>query len=284
MIRDHVTAKPSEDNRTVPFLKWAGGKRWFTLRYRDMVPDSYERYLEPCLGSGAMYFALRPENAILSDVNYDLINCFQAIRDTPHAVAEKLQEHHVRHSKNYYYQVRASKPNDSVERAAWLIYLNRTCWNGLYRVNKRNEFNVPIGSKTNVVLPTDDFVGISRLLSRANICCQDFEVSLDSAGSGDFVFVDPPYSVKHNVDGFTKYNDSIFSWPDQIRLRDAVARASGRGAQILVTNANHISVSEIYRELGRLDVVKRASLLAADTAHRMQTEELVIRTWLEAGS
>ena len=223
-----------------------------------------------------MYFALQPKVAVLSDINSDLINCYRAICENPEAISEQLIEHHASHCKKHYYVTRTQKPTDPIGRAVWLIYLNRTCWNGLYRVNKRNEFNVPIGSKKNVVLPTDDFVRIGRLLLDAEILCQDFEETIDAAGPEDFVFVDPPYTVNHNVNGFLKYNDRVFSWTDQIRLRDAVERASRRGAQVLVTNANHISVREIYSRIGRLDVVHRASVLAADAARRFQTEELVL--------
>ncbi len=269
----------SAGDQVVPFLKWAGGKRWFTSRYLDMVPTRYKRYIEPFLGSGAMFFALQPKKAILSDINSDLIDCFQAICEDPESITKKLLKHHNAHSKDYFYHTRSSKPTDSIGRAVWLIYLNRTCWNGLYRVNKSNEFNVPIGSKNSVVLSTDNFAKIGRLLLNAEIICRDFEESMEAAGPEDFVFVDPPYTVNHNLNGFLKYNDKIFSWTDQIRLRDAVERASSRGAQVLVTNANHISVREIYSGIGRLDVVNRSSVLAANAVHRIQTEELVVRTW-----
>jgi DNA adenine methylase len=264
-----------------PFLKWAGGKRWFADRCLHLIPRNFGRYVEPFLGSGAMFFALRPPKALLSDLNPDLINCYRAIRDAPEGIAERLAEHHRLHDKAHYYDTRAAKPDDPVERAAWFIYLNRTCWNGLYRVNRRNEFNVPIGTKTSVVLPNDDFKGASRILSGVEILNQDFEATLDAAEDGDFVFVDPPYTVKHNLNGFLKYNDKIFSWADQMRLRNAVVRAAARGARILVTNANHASIREIYDGVGRQQVVGRASVLAASAAHRTQTEELVIQTWLD---
>jgi DNA adenine methylase len=264
-----------------PFLKWAGGKRWFADRWLHLIPRDYDRYVEPFLGSGAIFFALRPAEALLSDLNPDLINCYRAIRDVPNTIAERLAEHQRLHDKAYYYETRAAKPDDPIERAAWFIYLNRTCWNGLYRVNRKNEFNVPIGTKTSVVLPTDDFLRASRILSNVEILNQDFEETLDAVGDGDFVFVDPPYTVKHNLNGFLKYNDKIFSWADQLRLRDAVLRAAARGARILVTNANHVSIREIYDGVGRQQVVGRASVLAASAAHRSHTEELVIQTWLD---
>lgn len=229
-----------------------------------------------------MFYALRPSEALLSDLNGDLINCYRAVRDAPIEVQQRLAEHHRRHNKDHYYETRGFKPDDSIDRAAWFIYLNRTCWNGLYRVNRKNEFNVPIGTKSNVVLPNDDFVRTSEMLSGVEILQRDFEAALDACGDGDFVFVDPPYTVKHNLNGFVKYNDKIFSWADQIRLRDAVVRAATRGAQILVTNANHVSISEIYDGVGKQQIVSRASVLAASPAHRSRTEELVIQTWLNS--
>lgn len=263
-----------------PFLKWAGGKRWFADRWLHLIPDRFERYIEPFVGSGAMYFSLLPEQAILSDLNGDLINAYRAVRDDPAGIEQLLQWHHEKHCKDHYYLTRSSKPDASVERAAWLIYLNRTCWNGLYRVNRRNEFNVPIGTKTRVVLPTDDFSAVSSVLQKSKLLVQDFEATIDLAQNGDFVFVDPPYTVKHNLNGFVKYNDHIFSWTDQVRLRDAVARAAGRGAMVLVTNANHHSIREIYEQIGEHTVLRRASILASSSTHRSQVEELAIRTWV----
>tara|TARA_B100000965_G_scaffold263886_1_gene222789 strand:- start:5528 stop:6370 length:843 start_codon:yes stop_codon:yes gene_type:complete len=262
-----------------PFLKWAGGKRWFAARFLELIPEHYDRYVEPFLGSGAVYFALKPDCALLSDINDDLIDCYIALRDAPSEVEKILNKHHNKHCKKYYYDVRKSKPKNKIQKAAWFIYLNRTCWNGLYRVNKQNQFNVPIGTKTNVILPTDDFTYIGSTLSTATILHQDFEKTIDATGRGDFVFVDPPYTVKHNHNGFLKYNDKIFSWEDQIRLRDSINRAAKRGAKILLTNANHHSVNEIYSGIGEHLVVSRASVLAGSSQHRTRTEELVIRTW-----
>lgn len=271
---------PAYDHRIVPFLKWAGGKRWFTERFMSMIPASFNRYVEPFVGSGAVFFALKPKSAQLSDLNADLISCYLAVKRNPLQIARLLEGHQRKHSDKYYYQIRAKKPRDPVELAAWFIYLNRTCWNGLYRVNARNEFNVPKGTKTKVVLPTDNFEMSSVVLASANILHQDFEKALEDSGDGDFVFVDPPYTVKHNLNGFIKYNDRIFSWSDQVRLRDAVVSAARRGAMILVTNANHESIRDLYGKVGRQEVVDRASVLSADPAYRARTEELTIRTWL----
>lgn len=263
-----------------PFLKWAGGKRWFAARHMDLLPQRFERFVEPFLGSGAMFFALQPKNAIVSDLNAELVDCYLAIRDNPTAISEGLKIHQLKHSKDHYYSVRSAVPRDMVERAVRFLYLNRTCWNGLYRVNQKNEFNVPIGTKSSVVLASDDFQAVSSVLKSAKITNSDFEQTLAEAGPDDFVFVDPPYTVKHNLNGFLKYNNKIFSWSDQVRLRDAVQDAASRGAKVLVTNANHTSIQELYAGVGRTDAVSRASVLAASSKHRSATSELVIRTWL----
>lgn len=270
------------NQKIVPFLKWAGGKRWFADRHTNLLPGSYKRYIEPFLGGGAVFFATSPDQAILSDLNPDLIKTYEIVRDEPFQLNQKLAEYQARHSKEIYYDVRGSKPSDKLELAAWFLYLNRTCWNGLYRVNKNNQFNVPIGTKSEVILSTDNFDALSKRLAKAEISCSDFEKTIDTAESDDFVFIDPPYTVKHNMNGFVKYNDTIFSWKDQIRLRDAVLRASKRGAKILVTNANHESIRDLYKGMGSQLPITRSTVLAANANFRVSVEELAIRTWLRA--
>jgi len=260
-------------------LKWAGGKRWLTEKHFDLLNVEYDRFVEPFLGSGAMFFCLEPKNAILSDSNSRLIEAYRAIRDNWEEVEKLLELHHKKHSQMYYYEMRSKKLRKSVTRAAQFIYLNRTCWNGLYRVNLKGEFNVPIGTKSNVVLDTDDFQRTSQLLSKAQLNDCDFEETLESATSGDFLFVDPPYTVKHNHNGFIKYNESLFSWNDQIRLRDCVRSAIQRGAQVLVTNANHESVKELYQGTGETITLNRASVISGKSAARGRYEEMVIKCY-----
>jgi DNA adenine methylase len=275
-----MIANKKVDGPVIPFLKWAGGKRWFTERHLDLLPENYERYIEPFLGSGAVFFSEKPTSAVLSDLNPDLIATYRAVRDNPTEIQALLQLHHNSHDKIYYYKVRGEKPKDELALAAWFLYLNRTCFNGLYRVNLKNEFNVPIGTKTQVVLPTDNFDLISKRLSNVELACVDFEETIDQAGSGDFVFVDPPYTVKHNLNGFIKYNQKIFSWEDQVRLRDAIVRAVNRGAKVMITNANHQSVRELYQDIGEQKALARSSVLAASANFRANVDELMVRTWL----
>lgn len=277
--RNHSKAnvtRPGNATATPPFLKWAGGKRWLISQYASLFDVQIERYIEPFLGSGAVYFHLQPKVALLSDVNSELIDCYLAIKHQWKDVWRILKRHHRRHCAKYYYQERNRKRRVPAERAAQFIYLNRTCWNGLYRVNLAGVFNVPIGTKTSVVLDTDDFAQISKALTLAELQCQDFESTIDAACEGDFIFADPPYTVKHNRNGFLKYNESIFSWDDQRRLHSALMRAKSRGARILLLNADHGSVRDLYRNLGRCRTLSRKSVLAADASYRGMTTEIAI--------
>ena len=259
-----------------PFLKWAGGKRWLVERHSDALPRFDGRYIEPFLGGGSVFFYLSPQSAIISDTNASLIECYKQVRDNHRELVRLLEEHQKLHSESYYYYVRGQIYESHAENAAKFIYLNRTCFNGLYRVNVKGIFNVPIGSKSRIIDEKENFALISEVLSRAEILNCDFEKVIDLSNCGDFVFIDPPYTVKHNFNGFLKYNEKIFSWEDQVRLRDAIVRASKRGAKILITNAAHASVVELYDGVGELRMVKRSSVLAGKSAGRGMVEELIV--------
>ena len=227
-----------------------------------------------------MFFALRPSKSILADCNKRLIETYIEVRRNPKAIVSALGRYQKLHTDDFYYSERKREyPDSASERAAQLIYLNRTCWNGLYRVNLRGEFNVPRGTKTSVVLDTDDFFAVSSALEGADLLAQDFETTLSEAGEGDLVYVDPPYTVKHNYNCFKKYNENIFSWEDQVRLKTVVAAAIKRGAKVAVSNADHATLRDLYRGLGRLDSVQRKSVISGMAQHRGETGELLIRSW-----
>ena len=172
--------------------------------------------------------------------------------------------------------MRSIKPRTPITRAARFIYLNRTCWNGLYRVNLNGQFNVPIGTKKNVLLDSDNFEELSKLLRDTRLIVSDFEAIIEQAQAGDLVFADPPYTVRHNLNGFVKYNEKIFHWDDQIRLRDCLVRAHDRGCLIFLTNANHPSVMKLYKGHFDISSLKRSSVIAANSSDRGKYEELVI--------
>jgi DNA adenine methylase len=256
-----------------PFLKWAGGKRWLAASCTLPSPSTFNRYIEPFLGGGAVFFALSPARALLSDINSELIALYQIVRDEPERLKRILDLHQALHGPEHYYAVRAEVPDTAVERAARMLYLNRTCWNGLYRVNRKGEFNVPIGTKTAVTSADEDFKKISAALSRADIRNSDFQSTIEEASIGDFLFVDPPYTVKHNMNGFVKYNENIFSWADQVRLRDSVKAAAKRGAAVMITNADHECVRELYEQDFAYSSLARSSVLSGLSSGRGATTE-----------
>lgn len=259
-----------------PFLKWAGGKRWLATEIKKLIPTDMSRYVEPFLGGAAVFFAVQPSYALLSDANQELIEAYEGIKQDWQGVWDRLEWHQKRHCAEHYYLQRSSKETFITTKAARFIYLNRACWNGLYRVNLKGEFNVPKGSKERVIFDYDDFAAIANALSSASLCHSDFEVSIDQCGDGDFLFIDPPYTVKHNMNGFVKYNENLFSWEDQVRLRDCLVRAAERGAEIVVTNADHHSIRNLYKGVGNLRTVRRNSVLSADSRYRGEVTELLI--------
>jgi DNA adenine methylase len=261
---------------TPPFLKWAGGKRWLMTLLPSALHAPHSRYIEPFLGGGAAFFAKPEVPSLLSDLNERLIETYEVVRDDPRALVDKLKHHHRNHSPEYYYRIRTQRTRTSTTRAAQFIYLNRTCWNGLYRLNLNGEFNVPIGTKTSVLDEGEDFSDVSYKLRNAVLSTCDFERSIDAAVAGDLLFVDPPYTVKHNHNGFIKYNEKMFSWADQVRLRDALVRADQRGARILATNAAHECISDLYKLKFRLTAVERSSVISGKLEGRGRYSELLI--------
>lgn len=266
----------AKEKNIKPFLKWAGGKRWFVANHSNLIPKRFNRYIEPFLGSGAVYFFLSPKKALLGDRNDELITTYKALKENWKLVYRYLLGHHKKHCKDYYYEIRSNPKQSLASKAARFIYLNRTCWNGLYRVNKKGEFNVPIGSKEKVIFEDDSFESISKLLKKAELYACDFEVLIDKANKEDLLFIDPPYTVRHNNNGFVKYNEKLFSWDDQIRLSKALIRANERGVKIVATNAFHESLIELYESQFYIHEVARSSSISSNPKRRKKYKELVI--------
>ena len=265
-----------------PFLKWAGGKRWLVSGHNTWLRQDAKRYIEPFLGSGAVFFHLQPKVAILSDLNEELISTYKALRDMPCRVKHHLLTHHRLHCNDYYYQIRQKSPKSIATQAARFIYLNRTCFNGLYRVNSQGIFNVPKGTKEKVILPSDNFEEISDLLQSADLISCDFADTIAQTQAGDFLYIDPPYTVRHNNNNFLKYNERIFSWADQQRLATCLAKAARRGVSIFISNADHPCIHELYRaKYWQRMTVSRFSRLASSSKHRRGTTEIVISNYLK---
>jgi len=268
MSENHISPKP--------FLKWAGGKRWFVDLYSNLLPTNFNKYHEPFLGGGSVFFHLTPTSAVLSDLNADLINTYTAIKSDFSKVERRLMFHNRKHTKEHYYKVRAGIEGSAYSKAGDFIYLNRTCWNGLYRVNRQGKFNVPIGDRASILRTDDDFNSISNSLSDVELKVSCFSEALKSVGENDFCFIDPPYTVKHNTNGFIRYNETIFSWENQIALRDAVIGIKNMGGKALILNANHDSIVNLYKGVGRIIPLQRKTMLAASSMHRGVIEEVAI--------
>ena len=244
----------------------------------DIFPKDYDRYIEPFLGSGAVFFHLQPESAVLGDINKELIDTYKSIRENWQLVHRYLRDHHRNHCHDHYYHIRANTPRSAASRAARFIYLNRTCWNGLYRVNLEGNFNVPIGSKTDVITDEVCFATVADTLSRAELRDSDFEYLIDESRRGDLVFVDPPYTVRHNHNAFIKYNEKLFSWFDQQRLFHALRRARNRGVTIVGTNALHDSVIDLYAGEFETFSVDRISPISCKADGRNRFSEMLFHT------
>ncbi len=265
-----------------PFLKWAGGKRWLVSQYDGWLRENPKRYIEPFLGSGAVFFHMQPKSAILSDLNTELVSTYIAVRDTPIRVKHYLSIHHRKHSVDHYYYVRQQATRTPATQAAKFIYLNRTCFNGLYRVNLQGVFNVPKGTKEKVILPSDDFEKVSALLQKTTLTSCDFADTINQARNGDFLYIDPPYTVRHNNNNFLKYNERIFSWADQKRLAKSLVKATRQGVSILISNADHPCIHELYRaSCWQRMRVDRFSRLASSAKHRKETTEVIISNYLK---
>lgn len=261
-----------------PFLRWAGSKKWLIQKNYRITLERGSKYVEPFLGSGSMFFSVLPGNSILTDSNPHLINCFKAMRDETAELFSVYQNLIASHSDHQYYTIRDRLQVSGTSAAADFLYLNRTCFNGLFRVNLSGSFNVPIGSKIGKPFSTYDFEQWSIGLAGADITCSDFEETINLSLPGDMMFVDPPYTVAHNKNGFIEYNEKIFSWGDQVRLAESLDKASSRGVDFLLTNADHSSVRELYKAKYNLESVSRRSVVAGDVRKRASVSELLIST------
>lgn len=239
-----------------------------------MVPATFGRYFEPFVGSGALFFDLQPSSAVLGDALLPLVETYRSVQTEPHAVHEAILQWQV--SSDAYYAVRALDPSTAAERAAKFIYLNKTAWNGLYRVNRAGGFNVPYGlPKSSNIVSLESLLECSDALGAATLKCADFEESLAGAEQGDLVFVDPPYTTSHKDNGFLHYNETLFSWDDQRRLAALCLRLATDGVHVIVTNADHPSLRELYSEF-HIEEYWRKSTLAGSAKHRRLVSELIL--------
>ncbi len=272
--------------RASPFVKWAGGKSQLLAHLQPLFPRKYRRFFEPFLGGGAVFFFLQPEQAagpegaVLGDANRDLVETYHVVRDRVEDLIADLQRH--QWSKEYYYALRAVETEtlSPVERASRFIFLNKTGYNGLYRVNRQGQFNVPFGRYKQAPRVCDPEIlrNDSLLLQRAEVRCQDFEAAMAEAGRGDFVYLDPPYDPLSATANFTGYTAESFGRSEQERLADAVRGADGRGCLILLNNSDTPFTRELYQEF-HVKAVPATRAINSDPTKRKGAVELIVTNY-----
>ncbi|NJK56829.1 MAG: DNA adenine methylase [Pleurocapsa sp. SU_5_0] len=269
-----------------PFLKWAGGKRQLLSVIQQYLPAKYTEYYEPFIGAGAMLFSLQPKSSTINDTNSELVNCYQVIRDQPEELLKLCQQHRENNTKEYYYQLRQQDRQDDfnqrtpVEKAARIIYLNKTCFNGLFRVNSSGQFNVPYGKYKNPVIVDPAVIqAISTYLNRATcrILKGDFEQAVATAKKGAFIYFDPPYHPVSDTSSFTGYSMNGFGEQEQIRLKKLCDRLTDRGCQVLASNSAAPFIKSLYDDPNyKVVEVKATRAINAVASKRGKINELLI--------
>ena len=267
-----------------PFLKWAGGKAQLLAQLSPFFPSEFGTYFEPFLGGGAVFFHLRPDRAILADSNPELINVFQVVRDDPEGLLAALDRHYPhRKSETYFYKVRKQNPAELsvVERAARTIFLNKTCYNGLWRVNAKGEFNVPFGKYKNPNLySAENIAATSALLHGKIVTIGDYRVICEYARKDDFVYLDPPYQPLSATASFTGYTVEAFGESEQKELAVVFRKLDEHGCKVMLSNSATDSVKNLYQgyRLGRVQA-KRA--INSQASGRGAIDEFLIMNYGE---
>ena len=296
MLQNSVSTRGSRSTLDAhvprPFVKWAGGKRQLLPLLTEMFPTGYGTYHEPFVGGGAVLFNMlasgRRVPCRASDLNSDLILTYVTIRDRVGDLIESLKAHNAafrKNSKRYYYMVRAQSPVEQVERASRLIFLNRTCFNGLYRVNSRGMFNVPMGSYTNPkIVDEGNLRAVSATLQAGDVSleCNDFESVLKRAEPGDMVYFDPPYHPVNKAGNFTGYTSGDFTYADLKRLAAVCRRLDESGCKVMLSNSSAEEVVSLFRD--RPWFIKRitaARCINSDGQNRTGHQEVIITNYRE---
>lgn len=262
-----------------PILRWAGGKTWLLNDIYNYLPEKFNNYYEPFIGGGSVYIHLNSTNriqnkAFLSDKNCDLINAYNVIKNEPHDLIELLKE--FKNEKDFYYYLRGQNFTNNIQQAAQFIFLNRTSFNGIYRVNLKGEYNVPFGFKSyKTLFDFDNLIKLSQGFQNALFSSCDFEDTLEHISKNDLVFLDPPYTVAHENNGFIKYNQKIFAWEDQIRLAAFIEKLKSKKAYYIMTNAVHDNIDNLFQNIGKKQKLKRFSVVGGKGAKREEINEYI---------
>lgn len=247
-----------------PFLKWAGGKRQLLPELMSRVPAEFGTYFEPFLGGGALFFSIAPRLSVINDINSELIRCYSVVRSEAGALLDALASHV--NTEEHFYAVRAVDPDSlsDVEAAARFIYLNRTCYNGLYRVNRAGRFNTPYGKyKRPNLVPRDLIEAASVVLSNATLLTGGYRESLVAARSGDFVYLDPPYFPVSEFSDFRRYSDAPFDDDNHRELAQVFEELSMRGCKVMLSNSAVPAVFDLYSDFRIARVRARRNISSA---------------------
>lgn len=260
---------------TKPFLRWVGGKTWLARHIEDYLPsDGFNRYHEPFLGSAAIFFRLHPHKSFLSDLNSELIETYLQIQSNVEEVIKNLRRY--QNTEEFYYKTRSKLCQTPVTRAARFIYLNQTSFNGIYRVNLNGQYNVPYGFRKKNFFDPENLRMASSILQKAHIEQCDFTESIKRVKKGDLVFLDPPYTVTHNNNGFIKYNSRLFDQDSQTRLSSYIDKVIEKGAYYILTNAAHKWIKMTFEKPNnKIITLSRMSSIGGTQAKRGKYEELI---------
>ena len=270
-----------------PFTKWTGGKRQLLEELRSYMPETYGRYFEPFVGGGALFFDLAPEQAVINDFNEELINAYHQIKNNPAELINLLIKHKENNSKDYYLALRSADRDGrisrmtGVERAARILYMLRVDFNGLYRVNSKNQFNVPYGRYKNPkIVDVDLLYQISEYLNEndVEILQTDFAEAVKDAQTGDFVYFDPPYIPLNETSSFTSYTHEGFSYEEQIRLRNTFKELTERGVYAMLSNSSSPLVEELYKDFN-IYFVEAQRTNGAKSSSRGKISEIIVTNY-----
>lgn len=271
------------EKETYPIVKWVGGKRQLMFELLKNMPKSYNRYFEPFIGGGALFFELQPENVYISDMNEELINLYSVVRDNVYELISDLNKHEV--SKEYFLEIRnldrttEYKNLSNVQRASRFIYLNRTCFNGLYRVNSQGQFNVPYGNYKNPrIVDENNLLNCSELLKNTEIKCADFSEILTKVKKGDFVYFDPPYVPLNETSNFTSYTKDGFDIDMQFKLREVCDELDSMGVKFMLSNSDTKFVNELYSNY-EIKKVFASRAVNANADGRGKITEVLVRNY-----
>lgn len=287
--RRETTSRVNSNELVQPFLKWAGGKRQLLPKIREYVPQKFSLYFEPFVGAGAVLFDIQPKDALINDANAELVNCYEIIKQQPNELIKKALAHPI--SAKHFYRLRSQDRNpglgslSAIDRAARIIYLNKTCFNGLFRVNSQGHFNVPFGDYTDpTVVNTGVIKAVSQYLNTANvqISNEDFEEAVSGASRGDFVYLDPPYDPMSDTSSFTGYNLTSFGREEQRRLKDVCDRLNRKGCQLLLSNSATDFIKGLYSDKNRYTVIEvpaNRNINSVGTARGKINELLILNNY-----